>query len=146
MNEDYMADDIADSSFKGVLGVRLRRRVEGHDACAYVELEGLLGNEGGQNLSSLIITADRGYGRDEFANYLPGKGISSLFLMPVYLGKVHPFDPATLLRPRGKIQFKNLRMDAQMGGQRRQRRRERRWSAGGNGIIYQKGWTRERHK
>lgn len=44
------------------------------------------------------MTVDRGYGRDAFVDYLRGKGISSICVMPDHLARVHPFLPASLLR------------------------------------------------
>lgn len=60
-------------------------------------IERLLDTDGEQTLSSHIITADRGYGRETFATYVRSKGIGSIFFMLEYHLKVHPFVPASFL-------------------------------------------------
>lgn len=93
-----MADVLVDSLCNCILDVGFRRMGEGEEAGACAVMERLLKGQAHQSLSSLIVTADRGYGRDSFLNYLRGKGIISIFVMSDHLARLHPFLPAPFLR------------------------------------------------
>lgn len=93
-----MADVLADSLFNCLMAVRFRRRGEGEEVGARTVVDRLLKGQSQHSLSSLIVTADRGYVRDSFANYIRDRRIGSIFVLPDHLSRVHPFLPAYLLR------------------------------------------------
>lgn len=94
-----MADVIPDAFSQVVLSVRFRRRLEAKETGTPSKIERILDYQGQLVRSMLISTADRRYGRDGFVAYLQGNWISSIFVMPENISRVHPFVAASLLRP-----------------------------------------------
>lgn len=95
--EGHLADVLADAIFNDVISVRFRRRGEGQESAAIATVELRLKQSGQLTLSSLILIAGSGYGRDILVDYLRSKGISSVMINPSHLSRVHPFIPASLL-------------------------------------------------
>lgn len=62
-------------------------------------LPGIFEGVGSQALNSLIVTADRGYGKETFMNVMASLGILSIFVMSVHVLKTHIFVAASFLNP-----------------------------------------------
>lgn len=73
-----------------------RARIQGQELGARSFLERLLLSRAEQFFSSLVVTADRGYGRDALLHDLHGNGISSIIVIPDHLARLRPFLPASL--------------------------------------------------
>lgn len=97
--EGHLADVLADALFNEVISVQCRWRGESQENAALTALQRLLRNSGLLNLSSLVLTAYHGYGRDSLAEYLRPKATSCIMIMPPLLTCIHPFVPASLLQP-----------------------------------------------
>lgn len=95
--EVHMADVVADAVFPAVMFSRFRRRVEVKDRGATGTIDRLIKNYEKVTLSSLIVTADRGYGRDYFAECFCEKGISFILIMPQHVSKIHSILLVSLL-------------------------------------------------
>lgn len=65
-----MADVVADALFHVIIRVRFRRRGEGQERASPSTSDRLRTIYENVTLSSLIATADRGYGREDFSDYL----------------------------------------------------------------------------
>lgn len=89
--EGHMADVIADSMFRVVLGMRFRRRGESAELSVKKLMDMILDGRGEQALNSLTITADRGYGKESFTTQLAESGVSSMVVLPDHLLRCHPF-------------------------------------------------------
>lgn len=87
---------VADALFDTVRSVHYRRGRESQDRGATATVDRIITNYEIGTMSSLILTGDRGYWRDYFADYLAEKGIRFILIMPRHLRRIHSFDPSKL--------------------------------------------------
>lgn len=110
-NAGHLADVLWNRGLFAYWLCNFRHRGNGQESGACAIMERLLEGEGQQSLSSLILTADRGDGRDSFVNYLRRKGISSIFVRPDHFVRVHPFLTACFLRVGRSDEIDSFRND-----------------------------------
>jgi len=97
--EGHSADLVADALFRIVFAQRYRRRGEPQVDSVRKLLTGLFDGRGEESLSSCIVTADRGYGKEAFMKLLSEFGVGSVFVMSDQLLRAHPFLAASYLNP-----------------------------------------------
>lgn len=93
------ADAVENALFISVLALRFRRRGEtqvDYVRCLFEVLKRVNGEDA---TNSSIVTADRGYEKRTFMNFLTGFGFGSVFAMPDHILRVHPFFAASYLNP-----------------------------------------------
>ncbi|PXF43284.1 hypothetical protein BWQ96_06981 [Gracilariopsis chorda] len=97
--EGHSADALADALFRIILAIRFRRRGEAQTESVKKLLSTVLDGRGEEANTGCIVTADRGYGKQSFLEILSGFGLSSVFVMPEHLLRVHSFVGLSYLDP-----------------------------------------------
>lgn len=86
-----MSDVVDDSIFHFVLSIWFRRRGEKKVKSVEKLLESFLIGHGELTLRETIITADRGYGKDDFAHVFSEKGFGIHLFIPYLSVRIHPY-------------------------------------------------------
>jgi len=97
--EGHSADAVADALFRIVLALQFRRRWKTQLDSVRKMLMTLTESCGEDASNECIVTADRGYGKASYMEFLTEFGFSSVFFMPDHLLRVHPFVGLSYLDP-----------------------------------------------
>eukprot|EP00737_Agarophyton_chilense_P003620 gb/GEZJ01004291.1/.p1 GENE.gb/GEZJ01004291.1/~~gb/GEZJ01004291.1/.p1 ORF type:complete len:189 (-),score=19.47 gb/GEZJ01004291.1/:1642-2208(-) len=100
--EGPSADGLADALFRVVMALKFERRAEKHVESFRKLLQIFFNGRGEGAMSSLILSADRGYGKELFMSLFVEARVESVFVMSDHLLKVYLFVALSYLNP-GKM-------------------------------------------
>lgn len=112
--EGHAADEIADCYLQLVLDGRFRRRGEKKDLDATSALKRAFDSRGEVALNSVMLTADRDYGRPSFLEEVRKLGPSFLFVMPNHIVRYHPFVARSAFNPGYDDEVEQIIIDGEM--------------------------------
>lgn len=110
--EGHSADVIAEALSRVVIALRFRRRAESQVASVRKLLNISLEERGEISFNGINITADRGFGKDDFVDLLNELGMSSIFIMPDHILGCHPFVASSLFNPFRADELDNVAEEA----------------------------------